>query len=228
MTGDAGQLYTALSAPFDRTQSIRKGGEELDYLEGAQVVERLNEVLGVDSWEYRVLSHGRDEDVVWVHGQLTAHFPERTVIREQFGECSVTRGIGSGDARKGAATDSCKRAAQWIGIGLYLAHKDNGQAPAPRPQQRQGQPAGPPPTIHYGPGEPAATPRAAKLRARWSELWGEALALQLDASTLPKLPDRATEEVLEQKGRELAAKVKEAKVASPAASATGQADDSLR
>jgi hypothetical protein len=208
---NAKALYAELSREFATPHKLPKGGASLDYLTGEQVITHLNNTLGVDGWEFTVKDHGRDEDTVWVLGRLVVYFPDRTVAREQFGECQVTRGMSAGDSRKGACTDATKKAASLIGVGLWLYDKDNGQAPAPRPQQRQSPPAGPAPTMHYAPGEPVATPRAAKLRARWSELWGEALALQLDMKTLPKLPERPTEEVLEEKGRELAARVSEAK-----------------
>lgn len=143
-------LYAELSRPFAEPRQLRKGGTDLDYLDGEQVISHLNDTLGVDGWEFRVRDHGRDEDTVWVLGRLTVRFPDRTIAHEQFGECQVTRGMGSGDARKGAATDCLKKIATLIGVGLWLYDKDqagNGgakpkaAAPAPAPRQEQQAPA---------------------------------------------------------------------------------------
>lgn len=117
-------LYQDLCEKFDKTYPLSKGGREFDYLTIEQVVSRLNEVLGPDNWEFRVLAHGADDGAVWVHGELTAHFPGRAVVKQQFGECQTSRGMAAGDARKGAASDCLKKAASLIGPGLYLSDKE--------------------------------------------------------------------------------------------------------
>lgn len=120
MPSESAELYVRLSAPFDHTEAIVKGGEELHYLSGRQVTERLTEVLGADNWAFQVLRDGRDDNSLWCVGRLTVYFPGRTVVREQFGECTTTKGMGPGDARKGAATDALKKCASLVGVGLYL------------------------------------------------------------------------------------------------------------
>ena len=53
--------YEALSAPFETTFRDHRGGIELEYITGEQTVSRLNEVLGVSGWSFRVLEHGYNE-----------------------------------------------------------------------------------------------------------------------------------------------------------------------
>jgi hypothetical protein len=119
------EIYAALCAPFEEgeTFTLKKGGAELTYITGEAVTSRLNRVLGVDGWEFQVTAQGHDERHAWVQGQLTAHFPDRGVVRGQFGECQTNAGLSLGDARKGAATDALKKCASLIGVGLYLSHK---------------------------------------------------------------------------------------------------------
>ncbi len=118
------ELAQALAAPFDHTQKLPKGGVKLDYLSTKQVVERLQETLGLDGWQFEVREHGADDRGLWVLGRLTVYLPERILVREQFGECSVTGGMGAGDARKGAASDALKKCASLLGVGLYLARDE--------------------------------------------------------------------------------------------------------
>jgi len=127
-------LYEALAKPFETTQTIHKAGRALDYLTTEQVVSRLTQVVGMDGWSFEVQREGRDGDVLWCVGHLSLHFGHTTVWREQFGECETQKGMGAGDARKGAASDALKKCASLFGVGLYLQEKDPppGQAvPAP-------------------------------------------------------------------------------------------------
>jgi hypothetical protein len=127
------ELYQALAARFDKHHKLPKGGADLDYISTEQCVSRLNEVLGVDGWEFEIREHGCENNTLWTLGRLTAHFPERTVAREQFGECATSRGMADGDARKGAGSDALKKCATLLGVALYLSDKDPAShRPAPR------------------------------------------------------------------------------------------------
>lgn len=137
-------MYEALAKRFDTHHQLAKGGAKLDYITGEQCITRLNDTLGVDGWGFEVVEHGQAGDDFWARGRLTAYFPERTVIREQFGGVK-NRGGGMemADAMKGAATDALKKAASLIGVALYLSDKDDpaSHQPAPRtaPPARQAQ-----------------------------------------------------------------------------------------
>ncbi len=119
---DEPDVYQRLCEEFPTTYKLRKGNAELDYLTAEQVVTRLNTVLGVHGWDFTIQAHGQDETHCWVQGRLCAFGGIR--IREQFGECAITRGMSVGDARKGAASDALKKCASLIGVGLYLSHKE--------------------------------------------------------------------------------------------------------
>src|SRR5215203_3669445 len=87
-----------LAAPFDVTFTDRRGGIELTYVSGEQVVRRLNEVLGVGGWSFRILRHDihAEADEAWALGELVAHVDERTVVRQQFGSQKLKRSRATG------------------------------------------------------------------------------------------------------------------------------------
>ena len=124
-----------LAAPFDVTFTDVRGGIEVTFISGEQVVSRLNEVLGVGGWSFRILRHdlNSEADEAWVLGELVAELGERSVVRQQFGSQKIRRSRSTGVALdlgfdlKGASTDALKKCASLLGVGLYLSRKE----PAP-------------------------------------------------------------------------------------------------
>src|SRR5690349_5216978 len=124
--------YAALSAPFDVTYTDTRGGVELTYVTGEQVCSRLNQVLGVGGWSFRVLSHdvNPEADEAWALGEIVAEIEGKTVTRQQFGSQKIKRSRTSGTPLdigfdlKGAATDAMKKCASLLGVGLYLSKKE--------------------------------------------------------------------------------------------------------
>ena len=115
-----------LEKPFDPNQiKQRKGnfGKMLDYIEGHSVIERLNMVFDSE-WSFSILEHRilEETDEVLVVGQLRAG----NVVKTQFGSSLITRARESGepvslaDDYKAAATDSIKKCASLLGVGLHL------------------------------------------------------------------------------------------------------------
>jgi hypothetical protein len=133
----AASVYAQLSAPFDVTFTDVRGGVEVTFISGEQVVSRLNEVLGVAGWSFRVLRQEihAEADEVWALGEMVADVDGRTVTRQQFGSQKIKRSRSTGAPLdlgfdlKGAATDAMKKCASWLGVGLYLSRKT-----APRPR----------------------------------------------------------------------------------------------
>ena len=131
-------VYDLLAAPFDKTFRDNRGGVDLEYITGFQVTDRLNRVLGVDKWSFRVLEHGFDKeaDEFWALGEITAEINGTTVTRAQFGSQKVKRSRSTGAPldigfdKKGAGTDAMKKCASLLGVGLYLSEKgrDAGEA----------------------------------------------------------------------------------------------------
>ncbi|MBI4271989.1 MAG: hypothetical protein HY615_16760 [Candidatus Rokubacteria bacterium] len=144
-----------LEQPFAPAQIRQRKGRNgvLDYVEGHNVIHRLNEALD-GAWSFEVTHHEIREDEVLVLGRLSAEH----VTKMQFGVSQVTREKGSGqpislgDDLKAAATDALKKCATFLGVGLHLYGDRplNGPVPAPRPGGN-GHGAGPRPPGPAGP-----------------------------------------------------------------------------
>jgi hypothetical protein len=141
--GHAGAAtYARLAEPFETTFTDIRGGIEVTFVSGEQVIRRLNEVLGVGGWSFRILGHdlNTEADEVWALGELVAEIDDKTVVRQQFGSQKLRRSRSTGAPLdlgfdlKGASTDAMKKCASLLGVGLYLSRKDqlrpaNGRAP---------------------------------------------------------------------------------------------------
>jgi hypothetical protein len=134
----------SLTAPF-RADQIRtrhgRNGQQLAYVEVADVIERLN--LTLPSWSFEVVSHQVLDDEVVVHARLRAG----DVVKEDFGAHEVTKSwqdgttVCVGDDLKSAASDALKRCARLIGVALDL-YRGGGHA-APRAAATTRRPAPP-------------------------------------------------------------------------------------
>jgi len=142
MTDEPSDVYARLSEQFDNHYTDPRG---FTYISGEQVVSRLNDVLGIANWDYKVLEHGvrDDADEVWVLGELTARIDGQTVVRQQFGSDKIQRSRQKANSQtgevydegggvldygfdlKGASTDCLKKAASLFGVGLYLYKRGN-------------------------------------------------------------------------------------------------------
>jgi hypothetical protein len=133
-----------LEQPFNQDQiKQRQGsfGNTLDYVEAHMVIQRLNEAF--DSlWSFQVESHEVLESEVIVLGRLTAE----GITKSQFGSSTVTRARDTGELvslaadMKAAATDSLKKCATLLGVGLHLygTHKAPSEPRQPVPFRNQG------------------------------------------------------------------------------------------
>lgn len=142
-------LHQQLAEPFPREmeRTVNKSGTSLTYLPIAEVITRVNKVIGVGKWSSQVVNVQRDAiDPDWViaHVRVTltnndgtqAHYDGvggQQVKRKKTGDI-----VDLGDEFKGAVSDALKKALQQIGIGLYLARTDDAiyaeeaqEAPAP-------------------------------------------------------------------------------------------------
>jgi len=119
-----------LEKPFEPEQikqRIGTYGTVLDYVEGHTVIKRLNDAFD-GKWSFEILRCKilEKEDEVIVLGRLSAD----GVIKCQFGSSRITRAKDSGeiislaDDLKAAATDSLKKCATMLGVGLYLYNGD--------------------------------------------------------------------------------------------------------
>ena len=125
-----------LEKPFEPGQIRQRKGRNglLDYVEGHSVIRRLNEALD-GAWSFEIVQHEIREEEVVVIGRLSAE----GITKMAFGGSQVTRERESGtlislsDDLKAAATDSMKKCATFLGVGLHLyAEKPGGgRGPAP-------------------------------------------------------------------------------------------------
>ena len=119
-----------LEKPFPQEQikqRIGTYGTVFDYVEGHTVIKRLNDAFD-GKWSFEILRCKilEKENEVVVLGRLSAE----GVIKCQFGSSRITRAKDSGqiislsDDLKAAATDSLKKCATMLGVGLYLYNGD--------------------------------------------------------------------------------------------------------
>lgn len=96
-------------------------GNMVSYIKGGAIIARLNEAFD-GNWSFDVIEHKILEDEIIVLGKLTAEGISKT----QFGNSRITRNrdngeiVSIGDDLKAAATDSLKKCATLLGVGLYL------------------------------------------------------------------------------------------------------------
>ena len=130
-------LMTQLAEPFpvEMEKTLVKSGISLIYLPVSEVINRLNKVLGPESWSFDVISIGRDQydtDEIIAHVNLSVDFGTgRVVSKHGIGGQSVKRvkstgkPVDLGNDFKGAVSDALKKAAQQLGVGLYLARSSD-------------------------------------------------------------------------------------------------------
>jgi hypothetical protein len=122
-----------LEKPFGPEQiKQREGnfGKKLDYIEGHEVIQRLNDAFDGD-WSFTMTKYEimKETDEVIVIGQLNAG----GIVKSQFGSSRITRARESGDIisladdLKAAATDALKKAATLLGVGLHLYRNERPQ-----------------------------------------------------------------------------------------------------
>jgi hypothetical protein len=135
----SGNTYQALSEafPVEMERTLTKSGVNLIYIPVSEVINRLNKVLGVDKWSFKIVRCERDAsdpDFVVAHVRLewtTAVGEDFNIVtRDGFGGQKIKRNkqggiVDLGDEFKGAISDALKKAAQTLGVGLYLARSED-------------------------------------------------------------------------------------------------------
>jgi len=114
------QLYE-LARPFpDALISKKPGGKfQADYVNHAVVTARLLEVVGPYTWEIAKVITNADGVAVGCVGRLTCVVDGVTTVIEEVGDVErVTDNSASN--LKSASSDSLKRAAMRLGLGLHL------------------------------------------------------------------------------------------------------------
>lgn len=134
------QLLSDLSEPFppEVERELKKGGTYLTYIPVSEVITRLNRVFGVTGWSSEIVKCERDAldpDFIVAHVRLTIHSTHGSysnhgsMQKDGFGGQKIKRTkqgeiVDLGDEFKGAVSDALKKAAQQLGIALYLSRSD--------------------------------------------------------------------------------------------------------
>lgn len=124
----------ALSEPFpaSKIKQVQQRGQSLDYIPVAEVISRMNSVLGTGNWSDTIETIYRDEatDSVIAHVRVTATIDGHTCVADGVGGSDVKRyasgknqgnAMGLGDDFKSAYSDALKKACQRLGVALHLA-----------------------------------------------------------------------------------------------------------
>ena len=120
--------------PKEVERQLKKGGTYLTYIPVSEVITRLNNVLGFDGWSYEIVKCERDAldpEFIVAHVRLNVLGKDDFghSFRDGFGGQKIKRTkagdiVDLGDEFKGAVSDALKKAAQALGIGLYLARTE--------------------------------------------------------------------------------------------------------
>lgn len=129
-------IQTSLNEAFPKEveRQLKKGGTSLTYIPVSEVISRLNKVLGYDGWAYEIIKCERDAldpEFIVAHVRLNVYGTDRftSVTKDGFGGQKIKRTkngdiVDLGDEFKGAVSDALKKAAQALGVGLYLARTE--------------------------------------------------------------------------------------------------------
>ena len=133
------------------------GGMTFDYVTPATVIDLLNEAFDYQ-WDSRIFESKRDGDTVIVGMELKAWGEDGTpVVKQQYGSCEITRGLGVGEAFKGATSDALKKAATLLGVCLEL-YQDDSVSPPQAPRNPVPRPSAPAASRPAAPAPPRPAP----------------------------------------------------------------------
>lgn len=131
------ELGRELAEPFPKEMLRYHAGKKLTYIPVAEVIARMNRILGVDCWNSEVIRVWREDDQPdWVlaHVRVTATIDGRQVFHDGVGGQQVKKlrsgngVVDLGDEYKGAMSDALKKACQGFGVGIDLARTDEALA----------------------------------------------------------------------------------------------------
>jgi len=123
------QIAAALAAPFeekDLKHRPGRAGMTFTYADARAVAQRLDDVLGIQGWEFEVSVADAARGVV--KGTLHIVVDGKTVIHEDFGYPNSTQ---DDEPLKSAASDALRRCAAQVGVGRSLYSPEKGGPVAP-------------------------------------------------------------------------------------------------
>ena len=118
------EISKALCAPFeekDLKHRPGRAGMTFTYADARAVAQRLDDVLGIEGWQFEVKVADGARNVV--HGSLAVVIGGKTTIRQDFGYPNSAQ---DDEPLKSAASDALRRCAAQLGVGRSLYSPDKG------------------------------------------------------------------------------------------------------
>jgi hypothetical protein len=132
------EVLKQLSTPFpeELEGTLNKGGVAFRFVSVNEVIARLNDVLGVENWDFKVISCERSlegGDNIVAHVRLSARIGDKSLQRDAYGGAEVKSKkngglLDLGNDHKIAISDALKKAASMMGVGLYLYRSEEALA----------------------------------------------------------------------------------------------------
>jgi hypothetical protein len=117
-------IAAALLAPFeekDLKHRPGRAGMTFTYADARAVAQRLDDVLGIEGWQFEVKVADPIRGVV--HGSLVIVVDGKSTIRQDFGYPNSAQ---DDEPLKSAASDALRRCAAQVGVGRSLYSPDKG------------------------------------------------------------------------------------------------------
>ena len=118
------KIAAALAAPFeekDLKHRPGRAGMTFTYADARAVAQRLDDVLGIEGWQFEVKVADPIRGVV--HGSLVIVIEGKSTIRQDFGYPNSTQ---DDEPLKSAASDALRRCAAQVGVGRSLYSPERG------------------------------------------------------------------------------------------------------
>ena len=118
------KIAAALAAPFDEKDLKHRPGRAgmtFTYADARAVAQRLDDVLGIEGWQFEVKVADPARGVV--HGSLVIVIDGKSTIRQDFGYPNSTQ---DDEPLKSAASDALRRCAAQVGVGRSLYSPEKG------------------------------------------------------------------------------------------------------
>jgi len=118
------KISEALLAPFEEKDLKHRPGRAglvFTYADARAVAQRLDDVLGIENWQFEVKVADPIRGVV--HGSLVVVVEGKTTIRQDFGYPNSAQ---DDEPLKSAASDALRRCAAQLGVGRSLYSPEKG------------------------------------------------------------------------------------------------------
>jgi hypothetical protein len=116
---DVNSIYAALKAPFplEAISTDKSRGFALTSLKAQYIVERMNDVLGIDGWQLVGEYESVENEGVLYKGELHIKIGEQWSSKQALGFSKFENKKHIGDIYKSSRTDALSKSASYIGVG---------------------------------------------------------------------------------------------------------------